>query len=141
MQQGPFAAVWLQNCKGFQAYLHSLPSVPQRPGNWVTGDLKNRGMQSHCFLTKLSIPSEAHSNPFNGSRMTAEGHRLSMHQDPLEGLLKHRSPAPCPSTFPIPKVRVGPQCFPELPLLSCHPCPTKHRSSSLPVTLSFLLHS
>lgn len=102
----------LQGCEGLQSIcIHSLLFCREQPGNWVTGDLKNRGMQSHCFLAKSSIPSEANSQPFNDSPVTARCSDPSMHQDPLLGLLQCRSPAPCPSWVSDSKGQGGPQCF------------------------------
>lgn len=61
--------------------IHSLWFCRRRLGNWVIGNLKSQGMQSHCFLTKSSIPSEANSKPVNdndngGSQTPAHLHPL-----------------------------------------------------------------
>lgn len=92
--------------------IHSLWFCRGRPGNWVIGDLENQGMQSHCFLTKSRVPSEANSKPVNDSPMTME-------------VLKTQVTSPLPQgPFRFPKVRVGSQWFLSfLYIPPSSPCP------------------
>lgn len=85
--------------------IHSLLCCRDRPGNWVTGDLKNQGMQSHCFLAKSSVPSEANSKPFNDSPVTV---RCS---DPCWACQNAGHQPPAPTHVSDSKSQGGPQCL------------------------------